>query len=153
MNSPRPPHTVIGFQPCDDNVLVRLAPAENSSPADTVRWGEVIAVGPGRRTHEGMIVSLNVAAGDCVALRPRSAVNLDLDGQSFAIVGGADVLGVLVPGAEAEPPQPAARVTVGPGTPEPVAWARSDVADEESLETDVAPDILDRETPTSEDLH
>lgn len=146
-------HVAIGFQPADDNVLIRLGTEELSLANDAVAWGEVVAVGPGRRTADGMLIAPNVAAGDRVALRPGSAMHLSLGGQSFAIVGGSDVLGVLLQGAATAPsPRPgAADVGVPAQRPQdrPIAAAEA----EESLETDVAPDLLDREAPTAEDLH
>jgi co-chaperonin GroES (HSP10) len=144
---------MIGFQPCDDKVLIRLAVTENRPPGDTVGWGEVVAVGPGRRTSDGMLISSNVAAGDRIALRLGSALDLSLNGQAFAIVNGCDVLGVLLQGATADPFPTGEAAVSRPETPVPFVQAASEAPVEESLETDIAPDLLDREAPTSEDLH
>ena len=144
-------HSAIGFQPVEDNVLLRPIPTEDLPGA--VAWGDVVAVGPGRRTSDGTLLAPSVAPGDCVALRPGSAMPMRLGGRSLAIVGGADVLGVLLHGA-AEPvvaaPEPGAAEAAPADSPIPPAPA---IRAEESLETDVAPDELDRATPTSEDLH
>ena len=141
----------IGFQPTNDNVLVHLRPDEEAGLENTVEWAEVIAVGPGRCTADGMLVPPDLAPGDRIALRPHVAVHLRIDGQPLAIVGGSDVLGVLLRQARCPRPVPE------PGEPgaAPVAPPRQarTAPTEESLETDVAPDLLDQETVTAEDLH
>lgn len=146
-------HIAIGFQPADDNVLVRLATRRRSAAEDAVVWGEVVAVGPGRRTSDGTLVAPNVAEGDRVALRPGGAMHLSLGGRSFAIVRGFDVLGVLLQEAATAPSPPAAAADVGVPARQPEGRPIAAPLPEESLETDVAPDLLDREAPTAEDLH
>lgn len=144
-------HIAIGFQPVEDNVLLRPVPTEDLPGA--VAWGDVVAVGPGRLTSDGTLLAPAVAPGDRVALRPGSAMPIHLAGQSLAIVGGADVLGVLLHGAVEQAvaaPEPGAAEAAPAEPPIPPAAA---TRAEESLETDVAPDELDRATPTSEDLH
>lgn len=137
----------IGFQPTGDNVLLHLVAAEDAGLNDTVEWAEVIAVGPGRYTADGMLMPPDLAPGDKVALRPHAAVHLRIDGQPLAIAGGADVLGVLLPQA----PRP--RAVPEPGEPGQPAEAERQSRGIPSLEVDVAPDLLNHETPTAEDLH
>ena len=144
-------HIAIGFQPVEDNALIRPVPTEDLPGA--VAWGDVVAVGPGRRTSDGSLLAPSVAPGDRVALRPGRALPMHLAGQALAIVGGADVLGVLLHSA-AEPavaaPEPGAAEAAPAASPIQTVPA---IRAEESLETDVAPDELDRAVPTSEDLH
>jgi co-chaperonin GroES (HSP10) len=147
----REPHIAIGFQPFEDNLVVRLVATEGTD--EGVAWGDVVAVGPGRRTSDGALIAPNAAPGDRVALRPRAAIVLRLGGQSFAIVGGADVLGVLLPGARVKRPRPPGEAAAGPAPQQVALEDATRVEAEESLETDVAPDLLDREAPTAEDLH
>jgi hypothetical protein len=75
-----------------------------------------------------------------------------LGGNQFAVVNERDVLGVLGrPVAEAQfsvRAEAHAEPSVEPDADEPVLAAR-----EESLETDVAPSILDRTGATADDLH
>src|SRR5579859_3399827 len=146
-----PPHIAVGFQPVEDNVLVRVVMSDHPASDDTGAWGDVVAIGPGRRTADGALIAPDLTPGDRIAMRPRSAMSLSVHGQSFAIVGGAAVLGVLLPGAVTEIPSKPARAVVDVTAPE--APGQVTVAAEESLETDVAPDLLDREAPTAEDLH
>lgn len=140
-----------GFQPTNDNVLVHLLPTEDAGLDNTAEWAEVIAVGPGRCTADGMLLPPDLAQGDRIALRPHAAVHLRIDGQPLAIVGGSDVLGVLLPQARRPRPIPEPDED-GAASMEPPRQARAAVT-EESLETDVAPDLLDQETATAEDLH
>jgi len=139
----------IGFQPTGDNVLVHLFPAEEAGPDNMVAWAEVIAVGPGRCIADGMLVPPDFAPGDRIALRPHAALHLHIDGQLLAIAGGSDVLGVLLRQARRSRPLPE------PNEPGVTAMeSQAHVAlREESLETDVAPDLLDQEAATAEDLH
>jgi chaperonin GroES len=141
----------IGFQPAADNVLVRLITTNNVGVDSTVEWAEVIAVGPGRRTADGTLVAPDFTPGDQVALRPRSAVHLTIHGEAWAIVSASDVLGIMLQNAEASASSKPEDVSSSRAIPEPPAQTSPSV--EESLETDVAPDLLDRDAPTAEDLH
>jgi co-chaperonin GroES (HSP10) len=140
----------IGFQPAADNVLVRPITTNNVGVDSTVDWAEVIAVGPGRRTADGTLVAPDFTPGDQVALRPRSAVHLNIHGEAWAIVSASDVLGIMLQNAEASASKPE-DVSSSRAIPEPPA--QTSPSFEQSLETDVAPDLLDRESPTAEDLH
>lgn len=141
----------LGFQPAAGHVLVRLAAAERAGAPPAVEWADVVAVGPVRPASGSTLPGPTLAPGDRIAVRPGSAIHLRLRGQAFAVIDGSDVLGVLrpekpgplapEPAAEAEPPNQAAPAAPPGGSPG------------ESPETDVAPDLLDRETPTAEDLH
>lgn len=147
------PHIAVGFQPVDDNVLVRLVMSDSPASEDTVAWGDVVAIGPGRRTSDGALIAPDLTPGDRIAMRPRSAMLLNVRGQSLAIVGGSAVLGVLLPDAALEKPSEPARAVVDITAREAPDQVTAAALAEESLETDVAPDRLDREAPTAEDLH
>jgi chaperonin GroES len=139
----------VGFQPIGDNVL--MYPVGCAVPSDTAEWGDVVAVGSGRRTSDGMLIATDIAPGDRIALRPEKAVKLNVDGQSLVIVSISDVLGVRLRQAATAEPQQTATELISAAEPEPRLISVSGA--EESLETDVAPELLDREAPTSEDLH
>jgi chaperonin GroES len=161
MADPRPRADESAFSPLHDNVLVRPLMSEERTSSgvvvpDTVRaalnWAEVLAVGPGRRDSANRISRPAVAKGDRVAVRPHSTTEIVLGGERLAVVSERDVLGVLAVPARASrplpPPDEAAAPEVEPSAEEPVSAMR-----EESLETDVAPDILDRSESTADDLH
>lgn len=142
----------LGFQPTEDNVLVRLVATKNAGAERSVAWADVLAVGPGRRTADGTLVVPDLAPGDRVAVRPHSPTHLCVHGQKLAVIGGSDVLGVLLRSTDAAHAQ---RDAAGgaPVVAEPPAMITPTARAEESLETDVAPDLLDRQPPTAEDLH
>ncbi len=113
--------------------------------------GFVVAVGPGRRTPTGTFIPASVVPGDEVALTPASGVAVTFAGEQFVVVNERDVLGVFVP-----PVREASSVSGADEFAEPAverAHALAAAGQEESLETYVAPDLLDREAPTAEDLH
>lgn len=149
-----------GFRPLRDNVLVRRCEAEQTTSGgimlpDTARMpadrASVVALGPGRRTQAGDFVRWSIAVGDDVMVMHDHGVDVMLGRNKFAIINENDVLGVFAPPQNqylGEPPdvvsdepmlQPAQREVMAQRV--------------ESLETDVAPDILDRETPGGDDLH
>ena len=96
------------FRPLHDRVVVRrITPAEKSAGGiiipDTVKEkpmeGEVIAAGPGARNEQGMIVALDVKAGDRVLFGKWSGTEVKLDGEELLIMKESDLMGV-VEGAE-----------------------------------------------------
>lgn len=148
------------IHPTRDNVLVRRRPSEKATAGgviipETVRkslnLGSVVAVGPGRRTPGGTLIPPCVAPGDEVVLDRDRGTEITLAGEQFIVVSEQDVLGVFVAPDDDNRLAPAA-VDVT----EPISeWERKllGTTREESLETDVAPGLLDREAPTGEDLH
>jgi chaperonin GroES len=57
--------------------------------------GEVVAVGPGLRTHEGSLVPVQSAVGDKVLLPEYGGAVVKLDGQDFHLYRDEDILGKL----------------------------------------------------------
>ncbi len=155
MNSVIPDPAVSLLHPLRDNVLVRRRLSETTTGAgvlipDAVRkpldYGCVVAVGPGRRAHDGTLILPGVVPGDEVALAPNRGTEVNLAGEKLLVISERDVLGVL-----SEPPVLSAHDAAEPTPEREIQWSRA--AREESLETDVAPDLLDREPPSGEDLH
>lgn len=148
------------FHPLRDNILVRLHLAGQITTGgvmipDTVRKpldrGRVVAVGPGRRTPCGTLIPPSVAPGDEVALMHDNGIDVTLGGEQLVVVNKRDVLGVFAPPTREG--QPVSRVDAFAEPAFEPARELAGAVREESLETDVAPDILDREAPTAEDLH
>jgi chaperonin GroES len=92
------------FRPLHDRVVVRrITPAEKSAGGiiipDTVKEkpmeGEVIAAGAGARNEQGMIVSLDVKAGDRVLFGKWSGTEVKLDGEELLIMKESDLLGII----------------------------------------------------------
>ena len=92
------------FRPLHDRVVVRrITPAEKSAGGiiipDTVKEkpmeGEVIAAGPGARNEQGMIVALEVKAGDRVLFGKWSGTEVKLDGEELLIMKEGDLMGII----------------------------------------------------------
>ena len=117
----------------------------------TLNLGSVVAVGPGRQAPGGTPIPPSVAPGDEVALERDSGTEITLAGEQLIVVSEQDLLGVFIPRDRDDRRAPTATDIA-----EPILERErelSGTAREESLETDVAPDLLDRESPTGEDLH
>ena len=138
----------IGFQPAGDNVLVHIVLPAESEWDESVEWAEVIAVGPGRRTADGVLMVPDLAPGDRIALRPRRALHLRIDGEPLAVAASTDILGLLLP--EKRRPRPTGETASGAPPP---SESQARAFRDESLETDMAPDLLDQQALTGDDLH
>ena len=91
------------FRPLHDRVVVRrITPQEKTAGGiiipDTVKEkpmeGEIIAVGPGARNEQGVIVPLDVKPGDRVLFGKWSGTEVKLDGEELLIMKESDLMGV-----------------------------------------------------------
>ncbi len=92
------------FRPLRDRVVLRrITPLEKSAGGiiipDTVQEkpmeGEIVAVGPGARNEQGVIVPLAVKAGNRVLFGKWSGTEIKLDGEELLIMPESDLLGVI----------------------------------------------------------
>ena len=92
------------FRPLHAQVVIRRIDATETTRGgiiipDTVKEkpqeGEVIAVGPGARNEQGVIVPLDVKAGDRVLFGKWSGTEVKIDGVDLIIMKETDILGVL----------------------------------------------------------
>ena len=92
------------FRPLHDRIVLRrITPEEKTAGGiiipDTAREkpmeGEVVAVGPGARDEQGVIVALEVKAGDRVLFGKWSGTEVKLDGEELLIMKESDLLGVI----------------------------------------------------------
>ncbi|MSP01874.1 MAG: co-chaperone GroES [Acetobacteraceae bacterium] len=92
------------FRPLHDRVVVRRLAAEEKSSGgiiipDTAQEkpmeGEVVAAGPGARDERGLIVALEVKAGDRVLFGKWSGTEVKLDGEELLIMKESDLMGVI----------------------------------------------------------
>ena len=92
----------MSLQPLEDRIVVRSSEAE-STPAsglvipDTAQekpqQGEVIAVGPGRRSDStGEIIPVDVAVGDTVVYSKYGGTEITVAGEDLLILNARDVL-------------------------------------------------------------
>jgi chaperonin GroES len=92
------------FTPLSDRILVRrLEATEEQSGGiiipDTAKEkpqkGEVIAVGPGRRTEEGKRLVVEVKKGQKVLIGKYSGSEVKIDGDEYIILREEDILGTV----------------------------------------------------------
>ena len=96
----------MNLQPLDDRIVVRTAEAEETtfsglvipdSAKEKPQQGEVLAVGPGRRSENtGEIIPLDVAVGDTVIYSKSGGTEVTVDGEDLLILSSRDILGKLV---------------------------------------------------------
>ena len=90
------------LQPLDDRIVVRPSESEETTASGLVipdtakekpQQGEVLAVGPGRRTENtGELVPLDVAVGDKVVYSKYGGTEITIDGEDLLILSSRDVL-------------------------------------------------------------
>jgi chaperonin GroES len=90
------------LQPLDDRIVVRPSESEEMTASGLVipdtakekpQQGEVLAVGPGRRTENtGDLVPLDVAVGDKVVYSKYGGTEITIDGEELLILSSRDVL-------------------------------------------------------------
>jgi len=88
--------------PLEDRIVVRTAEAEETTVSGLVipdtakekpQQGEVLAVGPGRRSDtSGEIIPLDIAAGDTVVYSKYGGTEITIDGEDLLILAGRDIL-------------------------------------------------------------
>ena len=92
------------FRPLHDRVVIRRVEEEAKSKGgiiipDTAKEkpmeGEVMAVGPGARSEDGKIQSLEVKVGDRVLFGKWSGTEVKLDGDELIIMKEADIMGII----------------------------------------------------------
>jgi chaperonin GroES len=92
------------FRPLHDRVVVRRITAEEKTAGgiiipDTAKEkpqeGEVIAAGAGARNEAGVLVALDVKAGDRVLFGKWSGTEVKIDGEDLLIMKESDILGII----------------------------------------------------------
>jgi len=92
------------FRPLHDRVVVRRIEQEEKSAGgiiipDTAKEkpmeGEVIAVGPGARNEQGVLVPLDVKPGDRILFGKWSGTEVKMDGEELLIMKESDVMGII----------------------------------------------------------
>ena len=90
------------LQPLEDRIVVRSNEAESTTASGLVipdtaqekpQQGEVIAVGPGRRSDStGEIIPVDVAVGDTVVYSKYGGTEITVAGEDLLILNARDVL-------------------------------------------------------------
>ena len=92
----------MNLQPLDDRIVVRPSEAEEKTASGLVipdtakekpQQGEVLAVGPGRRSDTtGELIPLDVAVGDTVVYSKYGGTEITVEGEDLLILTSRDVL-------------------------------------------------------------
>ena len=95
----------MNLQPLEDRIVVRASDAESTTASGLVipdtaqekpQQGEVLAVGPGRRSDQtGDIIPVDVAVGDTVVYSKYGGTEITVEGEELLILNARDVLAKL----------------------------------------------------------
>jgi chaperonin GroES len=92
------------FTPLHDKVLVKRTEEEEKSAGGIVlpgsatekpSQGEVVAVGPGKKTENGDVLPVGVAVGDTVIFGQYGGNEIKIDGDEYLILSESDIFGVV----------------------------------------------------------
>ena len=92
------------FTPLHDKVLVKRTEEEEKSAGVIVlpgsatekpSQGEVIAVGPGKKSENGDVSPVGVAVGDTVIFGQYGGNEIKIDGEEYLILSESDIFGVV----------------------------------------------------------
>ena len=94
----------MALRPLHDRVIVKRLDNERKtasgivipdSAAEKPDQGEVVAVGPGKKTEDGKVLPVDVKVGDKVLFGKWSGTEVKIDGQELLIMKESDIMGVL----------------------------------------------------------
>ena len=95
----------MNLQPLEDRIVVRSNEAESTTASGLVipdtaqekpQQGEVLAVGPGRRSDQtGDVIPVDVAVGDTVVYSKYGGTEITVEGEELLILNARDVLAKL----------------------------------------------------------
>jgi len=90
------------LQPLDDRIVVRPSESEETTASGLVipdtakekpQRGEVLAVGPGRRSDQtGELIPLDVAVGDVVFYSKYGGTEIPFEGEDVLVLSSRDIL-------------------------------------------------------------
>jgi chaperonin GroES len=93
------------LQPLEDRIVVRANESEATTASGLVipdtakekpQQGEVLAVGPGRRSEQsGEVIPLGIAVGDTVVYSKYGGTEITIDGEDLLILTSRDVLATV----------------------------------------------------------
>ena len=92
------------LRPLHDKVLVKRTEEEETSSGGIIlsgsakekpSQGEVISVGPGKKTDSGEVIPVNVNPGDTVLFGQYAGNEVKVDGEEYLIMSESDIFGVI----------------------------------------------------------
>lgn len=94
----------MNVKPLDDRIVVRPGESESKTSSGLVipdtakekpQQGEVLAVGPGRRSDTGDLIPMDVKVGDKVLYSKYGGTEVSVSGEDLLILTSRDVLAVM----------------------------------------------------------
>jgi chaperonin GroES len=95
----------MALQPLDDRIVVKPGESEETTASGLVipdtakekpQQGEVIAVGPGKRSEQtGDVIPVGVSVGDTVLYSKYGGTEVTVDGDDVLVLSARDVLAVV----------------------------------------------------------
>jgi chaperonin GroES len=94
----------MNLQPLEDRIVVRPSESEETTASGLVipdtakekpQQGEVLAVGPGRRTDAGELIPMDIAVGDKVVYSKYGGTEISEGGEDLLILTSRDVLAIV----------------------------------------------------------
>jgi chaperonin GroES len=94
----------MNLQPLEDRIVVRPAEAEEKTASGLVipdtakekpQQGEVLAVGPGRRSDSGELIPMEISVGDKVVYSKYGGTEITIEGEDLLILNARDVLAIV----------------------------------------------------------
>lgn len=95
----------MNIKPLSDHILIEPIKEEektkagillpNTAEKEKPEQGKVIAVGPGRKTSSGKIITLDVKAGDKVLFTKYGPTEIKVDNKEYLIARQEDILAII----------------------------------------------------------
>jgi chaperonin GroES len=95
----------MALRPLHDRVIVKRLDNERTtasgivipeSAAEKPDQGEVIAVGPGKKTDDGKVVPVDLKAGDRVLFGKYAGQSVKIDGEELLVIREDEILAVVL---------------------------------------------------------
>jgi len=92
------------IRPLHDRVIVRRVEEErktascffnDAAATEKPDQGEVIAVGPGKKTEDGKVLPVDVKVGDRVLFGKYSGTSVKIEGDEYLVMREEDIMGVV----------------------------------------------------------
>lgn len=94
----------MSLRPLEDRVIVKRDSSDEKSSGGIILpdsakevpvFGEVIAVGPGKRNQQGDLITMQVSQGDKIVFGKYAGTEVRFDGQDFLVLKQDDILAVV----------------------------------------------------------
>ena len=94
----------MNIKPLADRVVIKLVEAEEKTQSGIIltasaqekpQIAEVVAVGPGKKNDDGVIIPVALKVGDRVIAAKYAGTEVKLDGVEYTIISEKDVLAVI----------------------------------------------------------